>query len=436
MRALPSSSPQLSPLQEPARLPIPTMRFLSSPLAGSGLASFGGTLTAFACLALASPALSQDAFEPNDDCVAPPLILLGTTGSLTSGPDDDFFAVAIPANADITINALDGLGNSLDVELFEAGCGVSLASATATPLSYFDCGGLAREVIVQVKGAGLTNEAYSLEVVAAEILDDVNEDNDTCASGSLVSLSSFTMPGLVVTGCDEDFYVGRVQNAGVEIQIDLVFSHDQGDIDVELYDLGCTTLLASSLSMTDNESLRYMNTSSPSVPEAVVVRVFMKNGTGFADYSLTACFGNDLLPTIGNQACTAVINSTARPATLCARGSDVATDDSVFLYVVDLPSMSVGYFISSPVFKLVLNPGGSLGNLCLDVPGRYNFDPLFTQMGTAVFYQPDLTMTPVGGGGFTSVMAGTNQLWQFWYRDSVGGAAVSNFSTALGIDFQ
>ncbi|QDV04827.1 hypothetical protein Poly30_03210 [Planctomycetes bacterium Poly30] len=395
-----------------------------------------GFAVALAATTLSSPVLAQDAFEPNDDCVAPPLITIGTTGSLTAGPDDDYFAVAIPANADVTINAMDGAGNSLDVELWESGCGSSLASATAAPLSYFDCGGTAREVIVQVKGAGLTDEPYTLEVAAAEIVDDMLEDNDTCSSGSLVALQSFTMPGLVVTGCDEDYYVGRLQNAGVEIQIDVLFSHAQGDLDIELWNLGCTTLLASSTSVTDNESLRYMNTTAPSMPEAIVVRVFMKNGEGFADYSLTACFGNNVLPTIGNQVCSAVPNSTARPATLCARGSDVATDNGVFLYVVDLPTSSVGYFITSPVFKLALNPGGSLGNLCLDVPGRYNYDALFTGGGNAVFYQPDLTNTPIGGGGFGAVMAGETRLWQLWHRDSVGGMAVSNFSTALGITFQ
>lgn len=391
---------------------------------------------ALSALALSAPAIAQDSFEPNDDCVAPPLILLGTTPALTAGPDDDYFAVAIPANADITINALDGLGGSLDVTLYELGCGSPVASATGAPLNYFDCGGTARDVVIHVAGAGLTDEPYTLEVAAAEIADDVFEDNDTCSSGSLVSISSFTMPGLVVTGCDEDYYVGRVQNAGVEIQIDVVFSHAQGDVDIELWNLGCTTMLASSLSTDDNESLRYMNTSAPSMAEAVVVRVFMKNGEGFADYSLTACFGNDLLPNIGNQVCSAVLNSTSRPATLCTRGSDVALDNEVFAYVVDLPMGSAGYFITSPTFEIALNPGGSLGNLCLDVPGRYNYDAHFTGAASAVFYQPDLSVTPVAGGSFTALMAGTTQLWQYWYRDSVGGSAVSNFSTAVQISFQ
>ncbi|MGK0482863.1 MAG: hypothetical protein ACJAQ3_002845 [Planctomycetota bacterium] len=401
---------------------------LSTRLLSAGLA------VALAATIMSAPVHAQDVFEPNDDCVAPPLVLLGTTGALTAGPDDDYFAVAIPANADVTINAMDGSGNSLDVELWESGCGTSLASATALPLNYFDCGGLARELIVQVKGSGLADEPYTLEIVAAEILDDDLGDNDSCSS--LGALQSFSMPNLVVTGCDEDYYFGRLLNSGVEIQIDVVFDHDQGDIDIELYNAGCTTLLASSASMDDNESLRYMNTTSPSMSEAVVVRVFMKNGGGFADYTLTACFGDNVLPNIGNQVCAAELNSRGVPATLCARGSDVAIDNSVFLYVVELPMNSVGYFISSELFKVVLNPGGSLGNLCLDVPGRYNYDPRFTNNTTAVFYQPQLPVTPIGGGGFKSVVAGETHLWQFWYRDFVNGSAVSNFSTAIQITFQ
>lgn len=385
---------------------------------------------------LSASASAQDAFEPNNDCAAPPALAAGMTSGLTIGPDDDYFTVSIPANADINVSAADTSGGFLSLELHEVGCGALLASSTTAPLSYFDCGGIARDLVVIVQGGALNDEAYTLDLGIAEIVDDVNEDNDSCSSSSLVAIQTFTMPNLVVSGCDEDYFSGRLQNAGVEILVDVVFSHDQGDIDIELYDLGCTTLLASSLSTTDNESIRYRNTSNPSMSEGVVVRVFMKNGAGFADYSLTACFGDDILPPIGNQVCAAELNSGSRPATLCARGSNVAADDDVFLYVVDLPMGSAGYFITSPIFKLALNPGGSLGNLCLDVPGRYNFDPLFTGSTTAAFYQPDLTQTPVAGGGFTSLMAGTTQLWQYWYRDSVGGMAVSNFTTAIQIEFQ
>ena len=391
---------------------------------------------AFFALSTAAAAAPQDAFEPNDDCTAPPVITVGTTTALTLGADSDYFTLAIPANADINISATDGVGGFLDVELLEAGCLATLATSTAAPLSYFDCGGLARDVVVFVDGTGQTNLSYTLDISAAEIVDDSDEDNDTCSTGALVAISSFTMPGLVVTGCDEDYYAGRLQTSGVEVQVDLVFSHAQGDVDIELYDLNCNTLLASSTSTTDNESVSYINTSNPSTPQAVIIRIFMKNGVGFADYSLTACFGDVNLPAIGTQQCPGVPNSTGRPATLCGRGSDIPADDQVFLYVVDLPSFSAGYFVTSPLSDFEPTPGGSMGNLCLDTPGRYNFDARFTGASSAVFYQPDLPNTPIAGGSFGPILSGTTQYWQYWYRDAVGGMAVSNFSSALRVDFQ
>ena len=213
-------------------------------------------------------------------------------------------------------------------------------------------------------------------------------------------------------------------------------SQVRGDVDLELWDLGCNNLLASSTSSTPNESLRYVNNTSPSIPEAVVIRVFMKNGEGNNRYALTACFADTNLPSVGVQSCAGLVNSTGRPGTLCARGSDFATDNNLLLYAVDIPSGSAGYFITSPAAGFTANPAGSLGNLCLDLPGRYSFAPQFTGTANAVFYQPDLANTPVAGGGFAPVNAGTRQFWQYWYRDSVGGVAVSNFSSALCVDFR
>ncbi len=136
-----------------------------------------------------------------------------------------------------------------------------------------------------------------------------------------------------------------------------------------------------------------------------------------------------------HQACAGVVNSTGRPATLCGRGSDVAADNLARFYVVDLPMGSAGYFITAPTFEFTATPGTSMGNLCLDTPGRYSYNVLMTQNGNAVFYAPDLTQTPVAGGGFTAITAGMRQFWQYWYRDSIGGQSTSNFSSALCVDF-
>lgn len=380
-------------------------------------------------------AVSQDIYEPNDDCTMTPLLAAGQTTGLTLGPDSDYFLFDVPANADILIDVRDGLGASIDAEVFEVGCATLVANGTGGPLSHFDCGGGARSLVLQVLGSGFLDEPYTIDLVVTEIVDDLLEENDTCGSGALVALSSFTTPNLIVTGCDEDYYVARLQGTGIELQVDLLFAHAQGDIDLELWDLGCTTLLASSTSLDDNESALYVNTTNPSMPQAVVVRVFMKNGVGFGDYALTVCFADMTLPTLGNQACAGVVNSTGRPATLCGRGSNIAANNQTFLYVVDLPMASAGYFITSPTFMFTATPGNTVGNLCLGGPGRYSYNVLNTQTGSAVFYQPDLTITPVAGGTFTALTGGTRQFWQYWYRDSVGGMSTSNFSSALCIDF-
>jgi hypothetical protein len=395
-------------------------------------------LTIAGMLAVTSSAttFAQDPYEPNDDCSTTPFLAPGLTTGLTLGPDSDFFLIDVPANADILINAQDGLGASLDVHLFEVGCaGAPIANGSGAPLHHFDCNGLARLLVLHVPDGGLIDAPYTIELSVAQIVDDVLEDNDSCGSGALVALSSFTTPNLVVTGCDEDYYVARLQGAGIELQVDVLFAHAQGDIDLELWDLGCTTLLASSASLDDNESALYVNNSNPSVAQAVVIRVFMKNGVGFGDYSLTVCFADATLPTLGSQACAGVVNSTGRPATLCGRGSNVAANNQTFLYVVDLPMASAGYFITAPSFLFIPTPGNTVGNLCLLYPGRYSYDVLLTQGGSAVFYQPDLTTTPVAGGAFTALVGGTRQFWQYWYRDSVGGVSTSNFSSALCIDF-
>ncbi|MEM9382918.1 MAG: hypothetical protein AAGB93_23415 [Planctomycetota bacterium] len=390
----------------------------------------------FLIAASASLAAPQDPFEPNDTCGTSTAVNLGTTINLTVGPDDDYYRADVQDNSEIIAIALDGSGDPLSIEILEAGCGTVIASATNAPIRYFDCGGLARDIVVRVPGAMLTDEPYSLLVTSNEVVDDNLEDNDSCGLGSSIAISTFTTPDLVVTACDEDFFVARLENAGVELQVDALFTQFRGDIDLELWDAGCNTLLASSLSSTANESIRYVNTTSPSMPEDVVVRVFMKNGVGNNTYALTACFADTDDPSVGVQSCAGEINSTGRPGTLCGRGSDVANDNRLLLYVVDLPNASAGYFITSPTAGFTATPAGSVGNLCLATPGRYSFDPQFTGNANAVFYQPNLLMTPIAGGGFSPVTAGQRQFWQYWYRDSVGGVAVSKFSSALCVEFQ
>lgn len=106
-----------------------------------------GLLFVSAAVATAAP---QDLFEPNDDCTAPPLIIAGATTNLTLGPDDDYFTFDVPANADITVDIRDSLGQVIDGRIFEVGCTTLLATTNANGLRYFDCGGVARQLVLAV----------------------------------------------------------------------------------------------------------------------------------------------------------------------------------------------------------------------------------------------------------------------------------------------
>ena len=124
----------------------------------------GGLAALFLVCASAASAAPQDGFEPNNSCGAASLIPLGTQINLTVGPDDDYYTVRIEDNSEIVAVALDAAGDPLNIQLLEAGCGTTIATGTNAPVRYFDCGGVARDVVLFVPGIGLTDEPYSLTV--------------------------------------------------------------------------------------------------------------------------------------------------------------------------------------------------------------------------------------------------------------------------------
>ncbi|MDB4561763.1 hypothetical protein N9185_00140 [bacterium] len=142
-------------------------------------------------------------------------------------------------------------------------------------------------------------------------------------------------------------------------------------------------------------------------------------------------------PSIGTEICSGVANSTGLGADLSLAGSDVASANSLTVQVGSLPSNSLGYAIHSLGSTVAMNPGGSQGNLCIaGAPiGRFNAQVLNSGAAGMVSFSPDLTSLPSVTGP-VAAMAGETRNFQFWYRDNVGGAATSNFSSADSITFQ
>jgi hypothetical protein len=141
---------------------------------------------------------------------------------------------------------------------------------------------------------------------------------------------------------------------------------------------------------------------------------------------------------IGTPYCgPAVPNSTGASSTITATGLTLASANDVTLHASSLPNNSFGYFLTSRTQGLVMNPGGSVGNLCLGGQiGRYVGPGQIKNSGlTGAFsLQLNLTQTPTPTG-FVSVVAGDRWNFQTWHRDSVGGVAVSNFTNGVSILF-
>jgi hypothetical protein len=97
-----------------------------------------------------------------------------------------------------------------------------------------------------------------------------------------------------------------------------------------------------------------------------------------------------------------------------------------------------GYFLTSRVQGLVMNPGGSQGNLCLAGSiGRYVGPGQIQNSGAQgrIGLMINLNTHPTPQGN-VSVVAGDTWNFTAWYRDSVGGVAVSNFADGLELRFQ
>jgi hypothetical protein len=141
---------------------------------------------------------------------------------------------------------------------------------------------------------------------------------------------------------------------------------------------------------------------------------------------------------VGTNYCTAVPNSTGNAASMSASGSAAVVANDLVLGADRLPLNAFGFFLTSATQGFVQNPGGSQGNLCLGSSiGRYVGSGQIQNSGAAgaITLSVDLTQhpTPIG-----PVPVQVGQTWNFtaWYRDAVGGVAVSNFADGLEVVFK
>ena len=140
----------------------------------------------------------------------------------------------------------------------------------------------------------------------------------------------------------------------------------------------------------------------------------------------------------GVNYCAGALNSTGAPAVLAGWGDVVASANDVRIEGRNLPANSACFVITGMFQGFAANPQGSFGNLCLQGPiGRYVGPGQIMNTGASGSFslQIDLTVTPTPTA-LVAVQAGQTWNYQAWYRDTNGGAAISNFSTGLSVTYQ
>lgn len=138
-----------------------------------------------------------------------------------------------------------------------------------------------------------------------------------------------------------------------------------------------------------------------------------------------------------NNYCSANVNSTGLPGTISAIGTGRVADNDLRLVAEQLPALSFGFFITSRFQGFAANPGGSSGNLCLSSSiGRYVGPGEIQNTGLAGAFALtlDLMQTPQPNG-LVAVTPGQTWNFQGWFRDSLGGAATSNFTDGVRVVF-
>jgi subtilisin family serine protease len=160
--------------------------------------------------------------------------------------------------------------------------------------------------------------------------DDSLEDNDTLATATVVG-SVATIPAI---GCDDDYYAFPA-NSGDGIDVNLSFLDDNGNLDLGLYDPS-GTLVASSASTTDNESVSHTAASTGTYTARVYTVGGDTNSYNLAiDASPTICPPDDIYEDNDTQ-------GTATATTVGSSLSGVACDDDWYEFplgagdVVDL----------------------------------------------------------------------------------------------------
>ncbi len=262
--------------------------------------------------------------------------------------------------------------------------------------------------------------------------DDAFEDNDSCPTSVVVGNGTYV--GLLVRKVDEDWYEIPVPDTNT-LQIDILFTHSTGDIDIFLYDLCSGTTVASSGSADDDEQIIYQNTSGCLQNYQLLVQHYPPDSAAECNhYDMIIAGSGTGGPTchIGSNFCSSFPNSTGQAAVMSASGSASVATNNLVLLGGPTPNQPGLFFYSAGQAG-----GGSglpFGNglRCVGSPGNPLFRlPVIPGVGNQHQYAVDYGSLPAGG----DIVPGSTFHFQLWFRDPAGGGAFFDLSDGYTIQF-
>jgi len=205
----------------------------------------------------ATPTCRDDALEENDTAATAATLSPGQVAAQICGGDDDYYGFSLnvgdTVSAQITFTAANG---DLDLQLLDPSGQVVDSSTTASGNSEAvdHVAVVAGRFVLRVYGYRGAANGYQLQLTVTPAVptcrEDGYEDNDSQAAATLVTAGTY---GGQICTADEDWFAVNL-NAGDTLDVNLLFTHANGDLDLQLR-APDGTVLRTSASVDDNEEI-------------------------------------------------------------------------------------------------------------------------------------------------------------------------------------
>ena len=398
----------------------------------------------------------DDGFEDSDTCEAAAVLGVGLQSNLgVVLGDPDYFRVTVPPSTalDVQVTLPSSFGPTIRANIRDATCGQVLDSTPGSAfqeLTAVNGQATSQEFVIEVflleqSTAGLCG-LYDLNVELRPVscaVPDWLEPNDDCTFDTAVVPSGF-YPDLTLEAEGVDHY-GFCIAPGSQLSADIFFSHDDGDLDMQLIDLysqSClafnnTATLSSASSMTDDESILWSNGTGATMLAVLRVRNMSPGGCASYSMDLSGAGTNCEFPFLvsGNGGCSqGMPNSTGARSTLSFFGTPIVAFNDLLVRGEDLPPGTFAYLLAGRTSGFTANPGGSQGDLCLDQPiGRFTAQVGSVSSAGTFDTQVDIGAIPMNPA--VAALPGETWFFQLWHRDT-NPTPTSNFSSASFVEFR